>query len=209
MLKSVSTVLILFCIVYFSFTFLVFSAEAGAGRGFGDHYLWHSLEVGKRTARGTVPPRVFEWGCTWGSTVWKRECVSSQSCVWMQSRLTSSEQQKPLMVIIHKSWCGACKSLKPVIEKSESIHELSKGTSASYSRRHSIAPHTHHMFTHIRHKILLITLWSLHQTTQYNTTHTQGEREGERVSECVCVCVCVCVLMFEWWGVCCFICLIV
>lgn len=87
MLKSVSTVLILFCIVYFSFTFLVFSAEAGAGRGFGDHYLWHSLEVGKRTAR---------------------------------------EQQKPLMVIIHKSWCGACKSLKPVIEKSESIHELSK-----------------------------------------------------------------------------------
>ena len=44
---------------------------------------------------------------------------------WTEGKSIAKETGKPLMVVLHKSWCPACKSLKPKFAASKSIEKLS------------------------------------------------------------------------------------
>ena len=44
---------------------------------------------------------------------------------WSEGLLMAKDTGKPIMLILHKSWCPACKALKPKFEASKDIGQLS------------------------------------------------------------------------------------
>jgi protein-disulfide reductase (glutathione) len=44
---------------------------------------------------------------------------------WSEAKTVARQQNKPIMVILHKSWCGACKRLKPLVAGSKAMLDLS------------------------------------------------------------------------------------
>ena len=54
----------------------------------------------------------------WGPMSWT---------AWPSALEQSRAEGKPIMLVIHKSWCGACKALRPQFAKSEAIAALADG----------------------------------------------------------------------------------
>jgi len=54
----------------------------------------------------------------WGDGI---EWVSYQDALKL-----GEESKKPIMVVLHKTWCGACKRLKPTFAEDKDIERLSK-----------------------------------------------------------------------------------
>lgn len=44
---------------------------------------------------------------------------------WSKALEKAKEEKKPILLLIHRTWCGACKSLKPKFAASKQIEELS------------------------------------------------------------------------------------
>ena len=45
---------------------------------------------------------------------------------WTDAKPTALSQKKPIMLLLHKTWCGACKRLKPVVSASKEMIALSE-----------------------------------------------------------------------------------
>merc|ERR1711971_220339 len=44
---------------------------------------------------------------------------------WIDYDAAIADTSRPTLVILHKSWCGACKSLKPKVAQSSELEQLS------------------------------------------------------------------------------------
>ncbi len=44
---------------------------------------------------------------------------------WEEAKAVAKRDGKPLMLVIHRTWCGACKSLRPKFDASKEIEALS------------------------------------------------------------------------------------
>jgi len=45
---------------------------------------------------------------------------------WAQAKDVAAKEDKPIMVVLHKTWCGACKNLKPKFAASKELLEMSE-----------------------------------------------------------------------------------
>ena len=45
---------------------------------------------------------------------------------WSEAKTLAAQQDKPIMVLLHKTWCGACKNLRPKFANSKDILRLSE-----------------------------------------------------------------------------------
>lgn len=60
-----------------------------------------------------------EWSRGWGDEIdWFNNIDSAKA--------EAAKEEKPIFALIHKSWCGACKALKPQLSTSQQFIEKSK-----------------------------------------------------------------------------------
>jgi protein-disulfide reductase (glutathione) len=45
---------------------------------------------------------------------------------WDEAKAEAKAKNKPIMLILHKSWCGACKRLRPSFAETEQVQQLAK-----------------------------------------------------------------------------------
>merc|ERR1711976_341958 len=66
---------------------------------------------------------------------------------WEEGLKVAKASQKPMMVVLHKTWCGACKRLKPDFAANKEIEALSKKF-VMVNAEDDEAPHDNQAFAH-------------------------------------------------------------
>jgi protein-disulfide reductase (glutathione) len=65
-------------------------------------------------------------GVVSASSNWNEDGIDWFSGDWESAVTKAGDEGKPLMLIIHRTWCGACKSLEQKFSESKEIEALSK-----------------------------------------------------------------------------------